>query len=227
MQDMPGSNNEATASNGLLPNLQQGTAEWIKARLGKVTASRISEVVAKGAKGAPSATRANYMCELLTERLTGVPTEKFRSAAMEHGTETEPLARQNYEFIHDVIVRQVGFFDHPKIAGSGASPDGLVGFDGLIEIKSPLTATHVGTLLGDPIDRKYMLQMQWQMSATGRLWCDFVSFDPRLPPRMQMKVVRINRDPGMIMELETAVRAFISELDEMIAMLNAKFPEAA
>jgi len=155
----------------------QGTDEWLRERAGKVTASRIADVMAKGRGSAPSATRANYMAELVAERLTGEPTVGFTNAAMQHGTETEPQARAQYMMRTGLDVQEVGFVTHPSLAMSGASPDGLAGADGLVEIKCPNTATHIQTLRGKAIDRKYVLQMQWQMTCTGREWCDFVSFD--------------------------------------------------
>lgn len=189
----------------------QGSAEWHAIRLGKVTASRVADVIAK-TKSGYSASRANYMAELITERLTGVSSEKFTNAAMQHGTEYEPEARQAYEFYSDVDVEQVGFVAHPSITLSGASPDGLVGTDGLVEIKCPSSATHIDTLLNGTIAGKYITQMQWQMACTGRQWCDFVSYDPRMPEHMRAWIRRVDRDDAAITEMEQEVSAFLSEL---------------
>lgn len=209
-----------------LPNVQQGSDAWFAMRLGKVTASRVSDVVAR-TKSGWSASRANYQAELIAERLTGTPADKFTNAAMQWGTDNEGAARQAYEFYHDVSVTQVAFVDHPRIAMTGASPDGLVGDDGLVEIKAPQTATHLETLLGQTVPAKYVTQMQWQMACTGRQWCDFASFDPRLPESMRLFVARVPRDNGMIADHEGLVRAFLAELDEKVAALRDRYERAA
>ena len=205
-------------------DVQQNTPEWHALRLGKVTASRIADVVAR-TKSGPSASRANYLAQLITERLTGKPVDGFKSAAMEWGTETEDEARRTYEFRTGLRIERVGFAPHPSIAMSGASPDSFVGDDGLLEIKCPNTATHIETLLGGSIPGKYQLQMHWQMACTSRRWCDFVSFDPRLPPHLSMFVQRIERDDAKILELSAAVREFLKELDETLARLASKYGE--
>ena len=163
-----------------MEGIVQGTPEWHALRLGKVTASRVADVIAK-TKSGPSASRAKYAGELIAERLTGTTGERFTNAAMACGTEQEPAARKTYEFYRDTDVEQVAFVLHPTIGDSGASPDGLVDVDGLVEIKCPETHTHIETLLGQAVPAKYITQMQWQMACTGRAWCDFVSYDPRLP----------------------------------------------
>lgn len=197
----------------------QGSAEWLAIRVGKVTASRVADVVAKTKTGY-GASRANYMAELIAERLTGAPAERYTNAAMAWGTEKEPEARALYEFLTDAEVTQVGFVPHPTIKDSGASPDGLVSDDGLVEIKAPLTWTHIDTLLGGTIPQKYVTQMMWQMACTGRQWCDFCSYDPRLPDSMRLFVQRLPRDEAMITGLETEVTAFLSELEERVAKLQ-------
>ena len=193
--------------------IEQRTIEWFAARLGKVTASKIADVMASGRAGAPSVTRSNYLAQLLCERLTGRPTEGFTSDAMQHGTDNEPIAINAYEMHRDVIVSPIGFVDHPTIAMSGASPDGLVGEDGLIEVKCPNSATHLATLKGGSIDGRYLKQMQWQMACTGRKWCDFVSFDPRMPEHLQLHVRHVPFDPVMVREIESAVQEFLADLD--------------
>lgn len=200
----------------------QGSAEWLAIRCGKVTASRVADVVAKTKTGY-GASRANYMAELIAERLTGQPAEKFSNAAMAHGTATEPEARQFYEFMTDRAVEQVAFVPHPTIAMSGASPDGLVGEDGLVEIKCPNTATHIDTLLGQCIPAKYETQMQWQMACTGRAFCDFVSYDPRLPESMRMFVSREARNDAMIAELSEEIVKFLAEVDAKVEALRALY----
>ena len=203
----------------------QGSQEWLAARLGKVSASRIADVVAK-TKSGWGASRANYSAELIAERLTGAPAERFVNSAMTHGTDTEPQARLAYEIMQGVEVVQVGLVLHPTIDMACASPDGLVGEHGLIEIKAPNTSTHINTLLTDAIDGKYVKQMQWQMACANRQWCDFVSFDPRLPAEMQMFIQRVPFDPVMIAELELEARTFLAEIDDTMARLLAKFPMA-
>lgn len=202
--------------------IEQGTDEWRQQRLGKVTASRISDLTAKTKTGW-STSRANYMAELLCERLTGVPAESYRSPAMQWGTDQEPNARAAYEFLHDCTVDPVGFVEHPRIPMTGASPDGLIGSDGLIEIKCPNTATHIETLSGGAVPGAYIAQIQWQLACTDRQWCDWVSFDPRMPAAMQLFVQRIERDPKAVADIEKAVTDFLAELDGKIGKLNERY----
>jgi len=202
--------------------MEQGTEEWRLARCGKVTASRVADIMAK-TKSGYSTSRANYMAELICERLTGVPTEGFVSGAMQHGIATEPMAREAYEGALGELVIETGFVPHFAIPMAGASPDGLVGDSGLVEIKCPITATHIETLLGQSPPGKYVTQMQWQMACTGRKWCDFVSFDPRMPDEMKLFIKRVDRDNALIAELEQEVMKFISELDNKIAQLKEKY----
>lgn len=201
----------------------QGTPEWFAQRLGKVTASRMTDVMAK-VKSGEAAGRANYRAELVAERLTGKVAESFTNAAMKWGTEAEPLARAAYEAEFGVLVQEVGMVEHPRIPMSGASPDGLVSTDGQIEIKAPETKAHIETMLGGEAPAKYMPQIQWQLACTGRAWCDFVSFDPRLPPGMQMFVRRVPRDDAYIKELEAEVIKFLAEVEETVHRLEALQP---
>lgn len=198
----------------------QGTTEWLSERCGKVTASKIADVMAQ-TKSGPGAARKNYMADLLTERLTGEPKQYFTNAAMEWGTEQEPRARAMYAFHTGNSVVETGFVPHPSLEATGASPDGLVSDDGLVEIKCPNTATHIETLRGAKIDRKYLLQMHWQMICTQRDWCDFVSFDPRLPEYLQLHVQRVERDAELVEEITAAVTQFLTELNEAEAELRA------
>lgn len=203
-----------------MADIIQGSPEWFAVRCGKVTASRVSDLIAK-TKSGWGASRTNYMAELIAERLTGVPAPSFSSAAMQWGTEQEPEARAAYEFRADREVVSAGFVIHPAIADAGASPDGLVDADGLVEIKCPNTATHIETLLGQAVPAKYITQMQFQMACTGRQWCDFVSFDPRLPEAMRFFCKRIERDNKVISQLESDVAEFLDEVAEKIAALIA------
>ncbi|MBS6673673.1 MAG: YqaJ viral recombinase family protein [Haemophilus paraphrohaemolyticus] len=197
----------------------QGTPEWFEQRRGKVTASRIADLMAK-TKSGYSASRQNYLMQLLCERLTGKIEEGYKSAAMQRGNDLEAEARNWYQLETGESVEEVSFIDHPKINFAGASPDGLVGAEGLIEIKCPNTATHIETLRKkEPIDRYYK-QMQWQMAVTGRKWCDFVSFDNRLPDNLAYFCKRIPRDEAVIQEIEQEVQAFLLELDVTVAELS-------
>lgn len=200
----------------------QRTPEWIEARLGRVTASRVADVVAKTKTGY-SASRANYMAELICERLTGKQGDSYQSPAMVWGTETEPTARAAYEAETGSLVEGVGFVSHPTIQMSGASPDGLVSYEGLVEIKCPNTATHIDTILTETIPAKYITQMQWQMACTTRDWCDFISYDPRVPEKMRLWVKRVERDDKLIAQLEEEVFNFIEELETKIDKLQEKY----
>jgi putative phage-type endonuclease len=202
--------------------MDQRTEEWFTARLGKVTASRVADIVAK-TKSGYSTSRANYMAELVCERLTGKQGDSFSNAAMVWGTNTEPMARAAYEAFEGVLVEETGFVSHPTIAMAGASPDGLVGEDGLVEIKCPNTATHIETLLSKSVPLKYLYQMQWQMACTGALWCDFVSYDPRMPEDMQLFIERQERSDDTIIDLEREVEKFLSELEDKIVALEKTY----
>lgn len=203
--------------------IAQGSPEWFAQRAGKVTASRVADVIAKTKTGW-GASRANYAAQLVAERLTGNVEPTFTNAAMQWGTDKEPEAREAYEFHAGVFVDQVGMIDHPKIAMTGASPDGLVGDAGLVEIKCPNTATHIETLLSGKVPAKYVTQMAWQMACTGRAWCDFVSFDPRMPEHMRLFVQRVDRDDTLIATLEAEVSAFLTEVSETVAALTRAYP---
>jgi len=199
--------------------IEQRSDAWFTARMGKVTASRVADVIAK-TKSGYSASRDNYMAQLICERLTGQQGESFTNAAMTWGTETEPLARSAFEAYADVMVEEVGFVPHPTIEMSGASPDGLVGLFGMLEIKCPNTATHIDTLLTQTVPGKYITQMQWQMRCCERQWCEFVSFDPRLPQDLQLFVKRVEFDPEYVAMLEKEVIQFLAELDDKVNKLT-------
>jgi putative phage-type endonuclease len=201
--------------------MEQRSTEWFTARLGKVTASRVADVIAKTKTGY-STSRENYMAQLVCERMTGTQGESYNNAAMQWGTDQEPLARAAYEAAKDVLVDEVGFVVHPTISNAGASPDGLVSDDGLIEIKCPNTATHIDTLLSDKVPSKYNTQMQWQLVCTGRKWCDFVSFDPRMPEGLQLFIQRVDFDAEYVKMLEAEITGFLGELETKIEKLKEK-----
>ena len=201
--------------------IKQGTEEWHQIRLGKVTASRVSDVMSK-IKSGESAGRKNYKMDLVVERLTNTPTSSFTNAAMAWGTETEPLARMAYEVHSGNFVETVAFIQHPSIEWFGCSPDGLIGSEGNLEIKCPNTSTHIDYLLAGVPPAKYVPQMQTQMACTGRLWTDFVSYDPRLPPELQLFVVRLDRDEAYIQQIEDEVKQFLDEVKQIYSQLKAR-----
>jgi len=202
-----------------MSEVEQGTPEWFAQRCGKATASRISDIVAKTKTGY-STSRANYMAQLVVERMTNQVAESYSNAAMKWGVENETFARAAYEAKTGNMVDQVGAIDHPRIAMSAASPDGLVGDDGCLEIKCANTATHIDTLLGDEPAKKYYDQMQWQMVCANRSYCHFVSFDPRMPSHLQLFVKRIERNDEYIEQLEKEVVQFLMEVEDKVKKLN-------
>lgn len=195
--------------------MEQRSTEWYQARIGKVTASRVADLMSK-TKSGYAASRHNYMAELICQRLTGTQEDRYVNEAMRRGTEMEPFARTEYEIRNDLLVEEAGLIAHPEIADFAASPDGCVGHDGLLEIKVPNTWTHIETLKKGEPKREYFIQMQAQMACTGRLWCDFVSYDDRLPDHMAYFQARIFRDDAFIAEMLGEIRAFLGELDATI-----------
>jgi putative phage-type endonuclease len=204
---------------------EQGSPEWHAARCGRVTASRVADIMRKTKSGV-SASRNTYMGELIAERLSGFQDAYgFTSKAMDWGKEQEPRARAMYGFMRDVTPALVGLVIHPTIEMAAGSPDSLIADDGMLEIKCPNSATHIATLLGAPIDPDYVKQMQWNMACTGAKWCDFVSFDPRMPGHMQVHIERVSRDAIAIVEMQSAVLAFLAEMDARLADLVRRYPE--
>lgn len=201
--------------------MDQRSDEWYSARLGKVTASRVADVMAR-TKSGPAASRDNYMMQLLCERLTGKKEESFTTAAMQRGVELEAVARSAYEVDAGVMVIETGFCVHAAVSGFGASPDGLVGTDGLVEIKCPNTKQHVEFLRTGKPEGKYVWQMMAQMACTDRAWCDFVSFDDRMPEELQFSRVRIYRDAEEEKAMMAAIRQFLAELDAVEAEMRAR-----
>jgi putative phage-type endonuclease len=200
--------------------VEQRSNEWFALRLGKVTASRVADLMAKTKTGY-SATRENYMAQLVVERISNSQAESFTNAAMQWGTDQEPYARAEYEATQGAMVEECGFVSHPTIEMAGASPDGLVGDDGLIEIKCPNTATMIDVLLTGTVASKYNTQMQFQMACTGRQWCDYVVFDPRMPAKAQMFIKRVARDEAFIAEMEAEVTKFLGEVAEKVAKIQS------
>lgn len=198
--------------------MEQRSEEWFQARLGKVTASKLSDVMST-TKSGESAYRRTYRHQLVTERLTGKQTEIYINQAMQHGMDTEDEARDFYVFKH-ADVKEVGFVDHPTIDMAGASPDGLVGDDGLIEIKCRQPQNHTETLISHQIPSRYKLQMYWQMACTGRKWCDYVSYCPSFPESLKMVVIRLQWDDEQIKLLEESVTKFLTEVEDTVDFIK-------
>lgn len=209
----------------MILDCEQRTEEWKALRCGRVTASRVADVMAelKSGKG-EAATRRNYKAEIIAEILTGVSTEGFVSKEMQWGTDTEPFARAAYEMESDSAIDIIGFATHPLIERFGASPDGIIGEDGLVEIKCPNTATHIDYILAGVVPADYQLQMLAQMNCTGRIWCDFISFDPRLPKHLQLFVRRFHYDRPRAELMLDAVEKFLNEVDDVISRLEIAVP---
>ena len=215
----------------IVPVIQR-SPEWHAARAGSLGASQIADALAK-TKSGYSTSRQNLIAELVAERLTGTPTARYNNTAMAWGVDNEEQARLAYAFEHDMMIEEVGLIRHPTIKGTHASPDGLVtdtsinpqhGLEprlGLVEIKCPfVTAQHLWTLRTGEIKSEYYVQMQWQMACTGRAWCDYVSWDPRLPSELRLYVKRVPRDDDTIETLEVEVKAFLSDLEDLLAELK-------
>jgi len=211
----------------MLIEVEQGSADWLTMRNGCVTGSRVCDVVAKLKKGGPSAARTNYLMEVVCSRLTGLSPDNYVSPAMQWGIENEPFARAAYEMAQDVMVATAGFALHPKIKWFGASPDGLIGDDGLLEIKCPTSAVHLGYVIGGQVPIDYMPQMLAEMACTERQWVDFVSYDPRMPANLQLFIRRFHRDEKLIAEMELEVACFLEEVEHKIAEINTAVMELA
>lgn len=212
-------------------DVEQGSPEWLAARAGKVTASRIPDVLAKLKGNGEAAARRDYRVQIATEILTGQPAEAgFVSADMRWGTEQEPFAREAYEAQTGLRVDTVGFVLHPTITRAGASPDGLVGWDGMgapagiVQFKCPKSATHLGYIIAGVVPTDYQPQMLWEMAVTGAPWCDFVSFDPRMPEHLRLFIRRFHLDPVELTRITREVNLFLGEVDELLAKLATARP---
>ena len=202
--------------------LEQRSPEWFAERAGKVTASRIADLMARTKTGY-STSRANYRAQLVCERLTGAVEPSYCNGAMQWGIDNETAARDAYQIHALCTVEEIAFVNHPTIHMAGASPDGLIGDDGLVEIKCPISATHTETLLGDTVPDKYAKQLMFQMACTGRQWCDFASFDPRLPESMRLFVKRLHRDEAAVAEIEAEVVSFLDEVEATVKQLQERY----
>lgn len=199
--------------------VEQGSDEWKRLRLGHVTASNVADVMAKG-KGGEATTRYKYKMRLVAERMTGASPESYSNSAMEWGIEQERFACMAYEERFEIFLDKTGFWYHPNIQWLGVSPDRLVGDDGLVEVKCPNTTTHLDYIFANKVPAEYYKQIQCQLWVTNRKWCDFISFDPRLPKRNQLFVIRANRDEELIKEMETEVIKFLAEVEDLIIKLG-------
>ena len=197
----------------IIENIEQGSPEWLQLRCGVVTASNFTAVLSKGT------TRKTYLMKLVAERLTGEVPESFSNKAMQWGTDHEPMARANYELETGACVNEIAFIAVDDWVG--VSPDGLIGDDGLIEIKCPNTTTHIETFLSNKMPTKHKPQVQGQLWASGRQWCDFVSYDPRLPGK-ELFISRVVRDDDYIAELEAGINKFVDEMKTIIEKINGK-----
>lgn len=202
--------------------MEQRTDEWFAARLGKVTASRVADVLATR-KGQESTIRAKYKLQLVTERLTGRKVNSFVNAAMQDGIDREPMAKDIYSLVIDKPINEVGFIDHPSIEMAGASPDGTIGDNGIIEIKCPVETTHTQYLLDKKFPIKYKPQVQFQLACMPyREYCDFVSYNPNFEPEQRLMFVRVERDKDYIEEIEAKIKEFLGEVEDMINQIKGE-----
>lgn len=201
-------------------NLEQGSDKWKQARLGHVTASNMAEVMSKGKGTGEAVGRYKYKVRLVAERLTMTAGEYYTNAAMQWGIEQEQFACIAYEAQKETFVDKIGFVLHPDIKWLGVSPDRIVGHEGLIEVKCPNTTTHLDYLFDNKVPTEYYKQIQCQLWVTGRQWCDFVSYDPRLPKRNQLLIVRTERDESLIKEMEAQTLQFLAEVETLIIKLG-------
>lgn len=197
---------------------EQGSIEWLMARIGFCSGSRFADVLDFTQKGKPGAKRTTYLWELVSERLTGKPVERFVNAAMEWGTAYEGEARMAYEAFTGNMVAEQGFLHHPTVAMCGGSVDGLVDDDGMVEFKCPSTSTHLKTVLSGECE--HLPQIMGYLWITGRKWCDFVSYDPRLPAPLNLYIKRIDADAEYITNLDREVQKFLAEVSDTVAKLK-------
>ena len=205
----------------------QGSEEWRQARCGSVGASDAPKVMRRIKSGGYSADRESLLASKVLEKLTGVPVEIPKTFAMQQGTAREPEARMTYALVKGVEVEEIAIVPHPTIKGAHCSPDGLVGLDGLVELKCPQAPAHLDLLLNGQISIDYVVQMAWQMACTGRAWVDFVSYSSDFPGPMQLFVRRVHRDNARIAELEREITTFIREVDRKVEQLALRYSMAA
>jgi len=206
--------------------MQQGSEEWKQARCGSLGASVIHEIVARTKTGF-STSRENRKTALVLERLTGRPEATYQSEAMLAGTEREPAARFEYAMKSGSEIEEVGLILHPTIAGTHASPDGLIGRDGMLEIKCMQPTGHLKVFTTRTFDDRHRKQMAWQLACAQREWVDFVAYSPEFPKEMQLRIIRYYREDKLTTELEIAAREFLAEVDATVADLRKEFMQGA
>jgi hypothetical protein len=206
--------------------LKQQGPDWLQARCGRVTASRCADVMDVLKRGGESADHAAYRREVAGEILTGVANDNYVSKDMARGSELEPLARAAYEFATDTEVDQVGFVQHAAIELYGASPDGICGSDGGVELKVPRVTTHIKWALAGVIPEEHKWQCIAGMDCCERDWWDFASYCPNMPKHMQIFKVRLYRDQAEIDRLQAGVRQFLDEVQDTIHQLEQRFGKA-
>jgi putative phage-type endonuclease len=199
---------------------EQNSADWVWARTGRITASRICDMMATLKRGGEAASRRDYRAQLVAERLTGRAEEHYVSKEMQFGAEQEPFARTAYEIKTETIVDQVGFIFHPRLDFTGASPDGLIGQDGGLELKCPKTTTHLAYIMAGTVPKEYQDQMLWNMACAEREWWDFVSYDSRLPEKLRIFIVRMPRNEARISEIEREILKLNSEAQYICVQLG-------
>lgn len=203
----------------IIRNIEQGTQEWKDIRLGRITASRMSDVMTNGRSGGISKTSESYMVELISEKLTGKQKDFFENDAMKWGTATEPEAREVYSVRNGFVdVEEVAFIVHDEFIG--VSPDGLVGDCGLLEIKAPTTQTQIKRALSKDYSSDYKAQIQAQLWVSGREWCDFVSYDPRINVSASFLQQRVFRDEEYIQEMKSKCDEFVTEMNNRMKLLG-------
>ena len=200
----------------IIKDIEQGSPEWFALRYGWITASKFKDVKAGGA----GKTRKSYMYQLAAEAITGERIETYSNEYMEWGTATEPQARAMYELDSGNTVEEVSFIKLNEVDKIGCSPDGLIGDDGMIEIKCPKTTTQIETYLSGKMPSGHRAQVQGQLWVSGRQWTDFVSFDPRIDGASSYFCVRVERDEEYIKELSRACHDFAIELQAMVEKLK-------
>lgn len=204
----------------IITDIEQGSKEWLDLRLGKITASRVGDIVTNGKGGKPSKTSESYMNELLSEILTGSQVDFYVNNAIAWGNECEPQARAMYELENDVDVEEVAFIQITDFIG--VSPDGLIGNDGLLEIKCPTSKKQIERALSDCFHSEYKSQIQMQLWVSGRNWCDFVSFDPRINGKASYLQERVYRDEEYIDEMKSKVNEFVFRMIEKLEKLKGE-----
>jgi len=209
---------------GEIIDVEQGTDQWFATKCGVVSASHMSDVMAKGKNGQESTSYANYRAKIVAERMTGITSKTFSNHHTERGITQEPAARCCYEFVNGVDVAQVGFVRHPTLDFAGCSPDGMPVGGGLMQIKCQIPAIHINCLLKKEVPSEYVKQMQFEMACTGEVWNDFVSYCPDMPEDLQLFICRLHRDDKAIAEMQATAIIFNRSVEKMIADLRAIRP---